>query len=203
MSIFGEIITGTAVRRAVETTVRLWIPTYLAEVARQENWDGPPLPDFQSYAVSTDIDRLAEDPLPCCIIVAPGLAEVPTREGTGVHRARWRVNVAAVVSGQSREGTMHLAEMYAAATRTLLLQHKSLGGFAEGVVWRNEFYDEVDVDDVRTLAIGVIETIVDVRGIVDSSQGPMAPLVDPTQDPGDWPTITSVTVDIEHRSVTE
>lgn len=201
MNQYGPIITGTDVRKAVEATIRRWFKPYLYEVARQKGWVGPLLPDLRSYVTSTDMDSFVEDQLPQCIIVAPGLNDAPTREGSGIHRAKWMVNVGFVVSGQSRDNTMELAEMYAAAGRTLLLQRKSLLGFAEGVAWRNETYDELDTDDARTLCMGVLQVTVDVRGIVDSSLGPVEPPVDVVPDPGPWPTVGTVSISIDHRSV--
>lgn len=200
-SVYGEIITGTSVRRAAEATIRRWFPGYLAEVARQTGWDGPALPSFRSYVTSTDVDRMVEDQLPSCIIVAPGLADAPIRHGDGKYSAMWIVNMGVAVSGQDRENTMELAEMYAAALRTIMLQRRSLGGFAQGVEWVGEGFDELDRDDVRTLCVGYVQFLVDVAGIVDIYQGPTDPPVDPTDDPGEWPTVGSVSVTVEQRRV--
>lgn len=200
MTVYGEIITGTHVREAVESTIKMWFPSYIAEVARQRGWTGPPLPDFCSYTGSVDLDRLVEMQVPSCVIVAPGLVDPPTKEGTGTVRARWGVSIAATVSGQNVENTMNLAEMYAAAIRTLILQQKSLGGFAEGTDWRNEAYDEVTADDSRTMCIGIVEMTIEVRGVADTTQGPLVPPVDPTADPGEWTTVETVSVTINERT---
>lgn len=197
MSIFGPIVTGQHVRAAVEATIKLWAPDYLAEVGERSGRERCDLPGFRSYVSAVDLDRFAEDQLPSCCIVAPGLASAPEKRGqNGAYMAEWSVGVGAVVMGPDRETTYELVELYAAAIRALILHHPSLGEFAAGVRWVDERYDDLPFEDSRTIAAGVVQFNVGVETAVDS-YGPTVPSEDPCDEPGDWATVQTVIIDEE------
>jgi hypothetical protein len=194
--VFGQIITGDDVRNAVITTLRRWVPTYLAAMARRTGRSGKDLPEFKSFATIFDINKYAEDIIPACVIVAPGIIETPIREKGG-YKARWGVGIGAVVAGQDRDNTYQLATLYTAVVRTICVQKQSLGGFADGIVWVSERYDNLNTDDLRTIAAGTIQLGVDVVGAVDPTAGPKVPAVDLDVPIGDWPTVEQVLIDVE------
>lgn len=195
MTLYGTIITGKHVRAAVEATLKRWMPDYIGEVARRNGKAAGDLPNFRSYSSVLEPDKFTEDQLPSCVIVAPGLFGEPHRRGTGRYEADWSVGVGAVVRGKDRASTFDLTEYYAAAVRAILVQHPSLGGFAQHTDWLGERYDELSTQDLRTIAFAVVQFSVTVEGVVDTSQGPTAPSgVTPPPDPGDWRTVQSVTV---------
>lgn len=202
MTIYGQVVTGSDVRRAVEAHIKLWIPTYLAEVADQHGRARADMPIFRSYVPAVELDTLdAAGHLPSCVVVAPGLMDEPHMDGRGEYRARWAVATGAVVSGRDQDNTLELAELYAGALRTLMIQHPSLGGFASGVEWLGERYDDFGGPvDRRTIAAGSVQFGVDVEAVVESRAGPMTPPGDPMVEPDDWPTVESVTVDVERRT---
>jgi hypothetical protein len=70
--------------------------------------------------------------------------------------------------------------LYATAVRLIILQKSSLGNFATGVQWLREEYtgNILRSDDLRTMAIGVLEFTVSVDSVADESQGPVVAISD-------------------------
>lgn len=195
MSKFGALVTGLEVRAAVKSTVQLWVRDYLGEVARSSGRTSEDLRPFRSYVSSIDLDKFESDQLPACVIVAPGLLEQPELHKQN-YNTRWGVGVGIVVSGQSRENTFDLVELYTGAVRSLLVHHPSLGGFAEGLEWLGERYDELRSDDLRTIGAGTVQLAVDVTEAQSRFGGPQNPTAQavPVTDPGAVSTVGSVTV---------
>lgn len=184
-NIFGTIVTGKQVRVAMKDHLQAWFPSYIAEIGREDGRDGGALPLFRSYVSRLDMPegRYAEDQMPSCVIVAPGLVEEPIKK-SGMYIARWGVSVGAVLSGQDFENTFELTELYAAAIRSSVVQHPGLGGFATGTDWLSERYDEIPNEMQRTLGAGSVQFVVEVQNAVNPKDGPDAPLTDPIFDPG-------------------
>ncbi len=199
-NLFGPIVTGKQVRAAMKDHIVRWSPTYLAELGRGDGRDGGALPLFRSYSSLLDMPdgRFVEDQMPSCVIVAPGLIERPTKR-SGRYTVRWAVNVGAVVSGQDQENTFDLAELYAAAIRSAVLQHPGLGGFATATDWLGERYDDIPNDMQRTLGAGTIQFSVEVQSALDATQGPDEPLVAPATDPGPRGTFAVVDATFQRR----
>lgn len=198
--VFGPLLTGKDVRDALESTIKTWVRDYVGEVARLSGRSSEDLKPFRSYVSSLDLDKFQSDQLPCCVIVAPGLLTQPELR-RGAYNARWGVAVGVVVSGQDRENTFDLVELYTAAVRSLLIHHPSLGGFAEGLEWIGERYDELRSEDLRTIGAGTVQLAVDVTEVQSKIGGPGAPTaaVDPVEDPGDLHTVGSVTITTERK----
>lgn len=192
-NVFGPIVTGRQVRLAMHAHLKLWIPTYLAEVARLEALDPATLPVFRSWVSALDLPdgRYEEHQMPSCVVVAPGLTTEPQRQG-GAFITTWAVSVGCVVSGQDRENTFELAEVYAAAVRSAVIQNSSLGGFATATDWLGERYDDIPNDMLRTLAAGSVQFAVEVQSAILPSGGPDEPLVNPIPDPGPRATFAGV-----------
>lgn len=184
-NIFGPIVTGKQVRIAMRSHLKKWIPTYLAEVGRGDGRLGAALPVPRSYVSALDLvdGKFTEDQMPSCVIVAPGMIEEPMRRG-GLYICVWAVSVGFVVGGQDRENTFDLSELYAAAGRSAVLQHPSLGGFATATDWIGERYDDIPNEMQRTLAAGTVQFGVEVQGALMPGEGPDQPLADPVTDPG-------------------
>lgn len=191
-NVFGPIITGKNVRLAMRDHLKLWMYTYLAEVGRGDGRAGQDLPRPRSWVSSLDLQdgKFSEDQMPSCVIVAPGMVEEPRKQG-GLYICRWAVAVGFVVSGQDRENTFDLSELYAAAGRAAVLQHPSLGGFASGTDWIGERYDDIPNEMQRTLASGTVQFVVEIQGALMPGEGPDSPLVDPATDPGPRATFES------------
>ena len=194
-NLFGPLVSGREVRAAVEQTVKTWVRDYLGEVARTSGRGSEDLRPFRSYVSALDLDKFSSDQLPACVIVAPGLLTEPELR-KDAYNAVWGVGVGVVVAGQDRENTFELVELYTAAVRALLVHHPSLGGFAEGLDWVGERYDELSSDDIRTIGAGTVQLAVDVTGAQSRFGGNTTPTdpAGPVTDPGDVHTVGSVTV---------
>jgi hypothetical protein len=198
--LFGPIVTGVDVEAAVEATIKMWMPTYLAEVAHQAGRARDDLKSFVTYLPMTDLMWWNDTGVPACLIVAPGTIEEPRRRSPA-YDAAWSVTVTAIVSAPDTRATYALAGIYAAALRALILQHPSLGGFASSVNWISERYDPLEAQASRSLGAGSVQFAVYVDDVTSwRSAGPVTPLVDTTMDPGDLPTAQTVVTDLEKRS---
>lgn len=199
-NVFGPIVTGKQVRLAMRSHLQAWFPSYLAEVARGDGRDPSAVPVFRSYASLLDMPdgRFVEEQMPSCVIVAPGLLEMPMKK-SGVYIARWAVNVGAIVSGQNKENTFDLSELYAAALRSAVVQNPGLGGFATATDWLGERYDEIPNAMDRTLAAGTVQFRVEVQSAIDARGGPDAPLADPIPDPGPRGTFAAVNTNLQMK----
>lgn len=191
MNVYGRIITRGDVRDAVMDHLKNWSKAYIGEVATQREKARCDLPDFRSWRFSTeDGEKWPEDQLPACVVVCPGLADTPIRQGDGIHDGEWSVGVGVIVSARDQDSTDELVGIYTAAVRAALVQHPSLGGFASGVEWIDEdTIPNLGFDDSRTIAGGRVVLKVRVDSVVDSFGGPKAPPDDPCVDPGDWGTV--------------
>lgn len=181
VEVFGEILHGGQVEQAALDILRAWTPTYINEMCRQTGRDVGSLPYVRSWTVVNDFEKWPEDQLPCVLVISPGLAEPPTREGDGTYSARWALGTGVIVSSRSQEETNEYAKLYSAAIRAALLQNGSLAGFAEGTWWEDERYNDLPSEDGRSLAAGQNLFTVEVRGVLASKEGPGTP--DPHDDP--------------------
>ena len=189
MSIFGTIKTGGDVETAVLETLAAWMPTYLAELALQQETAVIATPTGYYAYSEFDLDTDGEHP-PVIVVESPGLDDVPVRLGDGSYIAKWRVNVVAVAKGD-RKAAMARVRSYVAAARAIMLQQSSLGGRARGVTWDGEGYDEIPVEAFE-LQAGRAEFVVEVADVVMDATGPNAP-ADPVTQPGsNWPTADDV-----------
>lgn len=206
-TIFKQIITRQDVELQVIDTLKDWFDTYLAEVERQNALDVRQLPRPRSYSRRNEFERWPEDQIPAVIVISPGLVEPPVANGSGEFRGYWGVGVAVIAEGQDTDNTRDLVGYYTAAIRALILQRPSLGGFAMGVTWEGEHYDDIsDVEMGRTLASGQVVFQVEVEGIVSTKAGPVTPDTPPVDPPPvspAWPIATEVTADIELEDLNE
>jgi hypothetical protein len=199
MNVYGRIITRGDVRDAVTDHLQEWSQAYIGEVAVQRGKGRCDLPQFRSFRFSTeDVDKWPDDQLPACVVVCPGLADTPDRQGDGVHDGEWSVGVGVIVSARDQESTDELVGIYTAAVRAALIQHPSLGGFASGVRWIDEdTIPSLGFDDSRTIAGGRVVLGVKVDAVVDSFGGPKAAPDDPCVDPGNYPVVQATPLTTE------
>lgn len=200
-SIFKPIVTRQEVEMAALNTLKLWFDTYLAEVERQKGLDVRQLPRPRSYIRKNEFDRWPEDQIPAIIVISPGLVGPPSGTGSGSFRGDWQLGVAVITEGQDNDNTRDLVGYYTAAIRALILQRPSLGGFAMGVTWEDERYDDISDTEVgRTMASGQVVFQVTVEDLVSTKAGPVTPDTPPVTPPDDsptWPIATTVTADVQ------
>jgi hypothetical protein len=163
----GDIMTGRDVELAMLTFLRRWGGTYLAECERQRGYGPGALPRVRAYTTAADFEKWPEDQLPCLLLVSPGLAEAPLADGAGSYRVKFSVGLAVIVSAATMDETAALSKLYVAAMRAAILQHQSLEGFASGVEWLDETYDDLPSVDTRSLGAGQCIFAVEVRASLD------------------------------------
>ena len=182
--LYGSLVTTEDVRLAVVAHLKLWSPAYLAEVERQK---GASLPPFRGYVTESG------DVFPVALVACAGTEGDPERHGDGTITAWWAVGAAAVVAGKTRDEANVTAGYYGAAIRASILQHPSLSGFAESIVWIGESLEEVAWDPDLSIVVCLARFLVAVPAVVNVNLGPLEPPVDPGADPGDLPTVVTVT----------
>jgi hypothetical protein len=150
--------------------------------------------------VSAAFERWAEDQFPTILVMSTGLAAPPKAEGSGRVRATWACGIAAITEGGGENpgaDAKQTAGAYFAAVRALMLQHPGLGGFARGVTWTDERYDQVPSDAERSIATAYGMFSIEVAQALDRHAGITTPLDDPYVEPDPWPTIETESATVE------
>lgn len=184
--IFGPVIDGGSVERALLDTVRDRTPTYLHWIEDQTDRQRGSLQPIAWWRASGRLLHDGDEPLPTCVIVSPGLLDAPDR-GRGAYRAVWDMRVAVLVgTGGQQAETRDVAMLYGAAVRAAVVHDRTLGGQVVAARWTGETYDDLDPDEDRTLAIAVVRFAVDVADVVSDRYGP-ATLDPPSGEPPERP----------------
>lgn len=195
---FGPIIGGEQLEVAVKDTLKLWLPTYLAEIERQRGLDPRSLPMIRNFTFANELEKFPEDQLPVAVIISPGIGgDLPTMDGEGQYTAKFICGIAVIVSADTQTNTNRLSKMYGAAIRACLLQQPSLGGFASGVEWQDERFDDIPSEDRRSLAAAQEIFHMEVSGITNERLGMAVPPDDPYAVPAEWPEAETVQVSID------
>lgn len=196
---FGQIVTAAQVEAAVISTLRTYLPHYLAEVERQSGAE-PAIATPRTYRVWTESDTWPSDQLPAVIVACPGTSD--TRRTAGGYEADWDVRVGVIVRTSDQASTRRLAGIYAAATRAVLVQRPALGGRALATVWTGEEIDS-EPDSGQTWGLGTTRVVVTVPQVVDPDQGPTWPdgpdVPDPAEPWPDWAAVTRVDTTVIHE----
>lgn len=174
--VFGQIFVASQLEQAVIDLHKMWMYTYIKELELQINWTGQLHPDIRDYTTRNHPSHLPEDQLPQLVVVSPGLAGTPTKDGEGNYRATWLLATAIIVSAIDEPATKDLSKFYAACSRAIMLQHRMIGGVASNTAWIDESYDDIEDDTERTLAAGTNYFQVEVDGVVNWRTGPRVPL---------------------------
>jgi hypothetical protein len=202
-TIFGRIVTGYDVEQWVLALARKWFGTYLAEAERQHDYAACTFPRPRAWIVAPSFDKWPEDQLPAALVVSNGIVAPPRRDGAGVYRAQWRVEVGVCVSASTEAKSRELAELYLAALNAVIVQHPSLEGNAMGASWLELTYTPLDYDSTRSLYAGSSVFAVEVDDVVTTGAGPAEP--DPAMDEcapwAPWPLVETVDVDVDNYTV--
>jgi hypothetical protein len=198
-SAIGKIVTGRDVELAALAVLKKWASTYLGEAEAATGRVRGSLPRPRAWTTATEFEKWPEDQLPAVLLISPGLAAPPRADGNGTYRASFALGIAAIVSTSHMDETAALAKLYCATLRACLLQHQSLEGFAAGVTWADENYDDLPSIDDRSLGAGQAIFVVEVDAISTRWNGPIHPSEPPTPDTAplpDDPTATAVAVEV-------
>src|SRR5262245_64901012 len=79
--VFGRLVGAHQVDDAVIKLLKIWLETYLWEVARQSDEAFERVEKPRSYRVSTEMEKMPEDQTPSIIVVNNGLVETPEKTG--------------------------------------------------------------------------------------------------------------------------
>lgn len=205
MSIFGDVNIASQLEQAVIDTLQKWFATYLTEYELQAglipNNTTPlkhPLP--KSYYSADQLDKPDADMLPCIVVVNPGMSTKtpPKQEGDGTFRVFFNVGIGCFVGTTTRAETLKLVRVYTAICRMIMLQKQSLGGFADGVTWLDESYDDnFPFVDKQTIGAGQVVFEVEISGFMDRFAGPKTVDPSPTQPGSNWPLAAQVLADVD------
>lgn len=209
MSVFGRIVTNFDVEEAVRENLELWLPSYMAEVARQHSIDPSKLvAPRKPYAIRSRFQQITSADLPLVAIMSAGLGGPPERRGDGAHTASWAVGVGTVFEAPG-DTARELAGIAGAAIRALMVQHSEQGGIdvddtpgiATSTIWVDERYDDLRPGEEGDRASARMMFLVTIDNVVNEKGGPRDVPTDPDAPVADWPTAQpgkiSTTIDRE------
>lgn len=199
MSVFGPIFVGHELEKATLSTLAAWFPTYLREVELQLELEEGMIPSPRTYTTRNEFATFPEDQMPICVVISPGLAGEPHKEGNGTYSGWFSLGVGVLASAKTEEDTNFLSKVYGAVVRSIMLQKSNLGGICSGIEWADESYDDLpDIDQTRSIRAARWIGLAYIDNIVNSYAGPLDP---PPGHPssGDWPIITSGSIIVNKK----
>jgi len=193
MTGFDPLIDAGDVEDAVETVLRDFETTYLAAVERKHGLAARSLPVTREWYTDQTFDWQAADRLPAVYIIAGDL--IPKERRRSGYYGEQVVTVTTVVEDQDERGARRISKRKAAALRSALLGHPSLGDLgATGVEWRQDTHDTL-ADGETTRLLGVTEsTFAITLGLGAYDVGPAEPPDDPYSTPSEYPAVTDTTL---------
>jgi hypothetical protein len=184
---FGPIIHPVMVDNAVLDHLKLWLPTQLHQMEREEGLAAGSylrLPPHDScYSNVYDESQYVDNRIPSILVITGGTPTVE-RHGDGTYSALWDVLVSAIVRSVNDSDVRLVASLYGAAVWRTIMQHASLGGFASGVAWQGAMPLvplSGTVDRGRHILVAQSRWLVYTDGVVSDRDGPVDP--DPLPDP--------------------
>lgn len=208
MTVWGSLLDGADVERALIAHLKFWMPSASAYVRKvkdpaAERWpereDGTFIAPIREYGVShadAVAQKFPEDQLPMLIAQSPGMEDDPVVEEGGRVSAIYGVALSAIASSVTAEDAKELARLYASAARLAIMQNPQLDAgtgdaFAEHVRMGRERNGQIrrGIEGERNLMICTVPYLIAVPAILDVSGGPLVPPEDPEEDVEDWPTV--------------
>lgn len=163
---YGEIVTAGLVRSAIKGILLGHLAPVLAVVAERQGFDPASVSAPAGYGASANPDEV-EALQAMGIIVVPGMSDQPVKRSDGSYELAWDAAVAIVCSARTRDEGQALSEIYGAAVRACILQHRSLAGVAETTVWTDESHEEIAYDTGRSVWAATLVFAVTCRSVVD------------------------------------
>jgi hypothetical protein len=202
MTPFGQIGDGADVEEGVMAGLKLWLPAYLREVARQNGLEPGILAQPREWYTSATWDQSEQPKYPAIMVITPGLSGTPTKLNNE-YRATWIIGVGIAVLARDDISARILARRYAAAVRTCVIQEprKKFGEWVEGVDWIEEAYTDMPPENDRQMASARVMFNFDVQGV--ATVHPTGPIPNDPIPPDDEPYPEYTTLpDIDHVHVT-
>jgi hypothetical protein len=195
MTDFGSLFSAHLIEEGALKTLRDWMDLYVEEVEGQ--YGGLKLPKIKSWGLSSAYDRWSEQALPALVVAADGIGRggPPEEYGGGNYRAGWSLGVSVTVEHPKPDGARKAAQLYAAVTRGILLQRRSLGAGGRVASWVDEGYP-TSISERRTRAAAENVFVVVQDEVVNWQLGPKGD-TPPPDLPGPDLEIKEVDVDAE------
>lgn len=179
--VFGPMVGDAQVRDAVKSTISTWAPSYINEMATQT---GLALKQIEDWKVLPEYRTLPLGDNPACWVTCLGTQGKPRPAGDGRTAVDFLVEVSVLVWGVGTwEDAADLVSHYATAIRSLLVQHRDLGGFAQSTAWQGGKGMPIDHSSTRTLMVHVSHYLVTVENAVNVLAGPATPTSPTTVGP--------------------
>lgn len=204
---FGPSLDSSDVEKAMQAHLEAWMPTEIAEMRRRKDPESKRWPrgvqPIKTYRIShlATPQKWPEDQIPTIVIGSFGEVDNPRIEETTRVIAQFAVVVLCVATGKNEEDSIELSRLYASAARQAILQHPSLGGFANGVQAGPESNSPVTkgVEAARSLHGCARPYTVEVEDVLELMEGPADPLPDPEETPSGWPHVKDGGAHLEVR----
>jgi hypothetical protein len=208
---FGTVVIETDVDRAVISTLRLWLPTYLNWMRTSRNLDFRlQYPRPESYQSVLEDDEFPEATLPSIIVTTAQPEGDATKYVDDSYSAAWRVAATAVVRGPTPTLAREYASLFGGAVKRCLRDQgiPDLGS----LVWRNSNVAPVSDEsgENRYLAAGINVFTASVDEVM-TGEGPIGPTeiyeppdpTDPEQAYDPLATVGRVTFDVTPKPIVE
>lgn len=198
----GPFVGPAQVRGAVLATLAKWAPYYVQEAIRQTTaLDlNPVMAQFVDWRNEPAISTVNPTQAPRYVVSCPGTLTQPRRKGDGTFLTDWDVAVDLWIWGTDYQSTEDRLGYYLIALREALIQHPSLGGFAQSTWWRGDRYRQAaPPTGMHTWGQGTLSLGVKVDGGMAAFNGPATPPSDPTTPPVAPPAVTSEHITIKPK----
>lgn len=189
-TLLGHVVAVHQLRRAAISRLQQWIEAALVDVARQTGVDEHAIQFPRSWRRLASWDGVPEDQQPVVFATSPSTTGVSgagpnvTRMNDGRWSCQWEVPILAAVRGQDYEQTAELVSVYAAAIRTVLIQHPPDIDGLHSWWWAGETYDALPAEQQRSWAGALVTFTADVDDVTVErgrrDQPPDDPFAEPT-----------------------
>lgn len=178
-NVFGSILVPSTLEDATATMLQTWFPTYLREIESQLGLAPDSLIPPKKYTNRNKFDSLRGEDLPRCVVMSPGLASSPNKDGSGMYRASWRIGVGVAIAADTDEIANDQVKIYGAAVRAIVLQKGGKNGLGD-VNWVDENYDDIPISDqLQQYRAASIWFTADINNVVTRKPGPEIADADP------------------------
>lgn len=173
MAEYGRLLSAPILERAVEETLRTWMPAYLGEVLAQAGHGRFDLPDPSDMVRQSEFDWPVEAQIALVVITSPGTTGDAVRGPEG-YDATWDVRAGVVADLGEYTGTREAMQFYAAAAGSALT-HRGVPVEGASVRWLGENWGVLAERDSRTLMGGEARCAITVQEARSLYGGPLEP----------------------------
>jgi len=200
----SSLITRGQIENSMLKHMQDWLPGYLGRIERLNGLTDHISPP-KSWEVVNEYTRYPEEAMPFIAVISPGISpgHPPRQDSDGWVTAWWLIAVGAIVATRDERSAKDLAGYYGAAIRGAVMELPTLGGWAYGVEWTDEKYDDFPRVTERTMAAVRLVFTVEVQGVINvfgaqsNYLGGSLPPPDPYVTPPAFPTVEDASATVE------